>query len=237
MVILPAIDLKDGNCVRLEKGAFDTVHKVADDALLTAMGFAADGAEYLHMVDLDGALHGNGKNYDVVQKVASQCKLKIELGGGLRDMASLERTDAMGVHRMVIGSAAVGNPAFVAEAVRKYGDRIAIGIDAKDGMVRTSGWTENAGIYYLDFALEVVNLGVKYIIFTDIDKDGMLAGPSLEPLQKLRDAVTCEIIASGGISRIEDLLAVKSLGLYGAIVGKAIYTGDVSLREAIEACR
>jgi phosphoribosylformimino-5-aminoimidazole carboxamide ribotide isomerase len=241
MYIIPSIDLKDGQCVRLRKGEFDTVHRVAEDALETARRFEADGAEFLHMVDLDGALRGDllrdGLNYDMVSKAADQTNLKIELGGGLRDMDSLKRADSMGVYRMVIGSAAVGNPDFVAEAVGLYGDRIAIGIDAKDGIVKTSGWVESSGVHYIDFAKQVESLGVKYIIFTDIDRDGMLSGPSLDSLKRLIDAVSCNIIASGGISSIDDLKAVKELGLYGAIVGKAVYTGDVSLKEAIAACK
>jgi phosphoribosylformimino-5-aminoimidazole carboxamide ribotide isomerase len=237
MYIIPSIDLKDGQCVRLRKGEFDTVHRVAEDALETARRFEADGAEFLHMVDLDGALRGDGKNYNMVSKAAAQTNLKIELGGGLRDMDSLKRADSMGVYRMVIGSAAVGNTDFVAEAVGLYGERIAIGIDSKDGIVKTSGWVESSGVHYIDFAKQVESLGVKYIIFTDIDRDGMLSGPSMDCLKRLKNTVSCNIIASGGISSIDDLKAVKELGLYGAIVGKAVYTGDVRLKEAIAACR
>jgi len=236
MLIIPAIDLKDGKCVRLKKGDFNTVHKVADDALETARQFETDGAEYLHVVDLDGALHGMGRNSDIIRAISAQCGLKIELGGGLRTMEALERADSFGVSRMVIGSAAVDDPDFMSAAVRKYGDRIAVGIDAQNGIVKTSGWVKSSGIDYYEFARRVEAIGVKYIIFTDIDKDGMLSGPAVESLARLCGLKSVNVIASGGISSVEDLLCVKKIGVYGAIVGKAIYTGHISLREAIEAC-
>ncbi|NLL34416.1 MAG: 1-(5-phosphoribosyl)-5-[(5-phosphoribosylamino)methylideneamino]imidazole-4-carboxamide isomerase [Clostridiales bacterium] len=237
MYVIPAIDLKNGMCVRLRKGDFETVHKVAEDPVQTAKTFEADGAEILHVVDLDGALDGQGKNRDIVSLIARETKLKIELGGGLRDMESLQIADSIGVARMVIGSAATTNPEFVAQAVSKYRDRIIIGIDAKDGIVRTSGWTESSGMDYLDFAVRMSQAGVKYIIFTDIDRDGMLSGPSVKMLDTLNRAVDCDIIASGGVSTIDDLIILKELGMYGAIVGKAIYTGNVHLAEAIERCQ
>jgi phosphoribosylformimino-5-aminoimidazole carboxamide ribotide isomerase len=237
MYVIPAIDLKNGMCVRLRKGDFETVHKVAEDPVQTAKTFEADGAEILHVVDLDGALDGQGKNRDIVSLIARETKLKIELGGGLRDMESLQIADSIGVARMVIGSAATTNPEFVAQAVSKYRDRIIIGIDAKDGIVRTSGWTESSGMDYLDFAVRMSQAGVKYIIFTDIDRDGMLSGPSVKILDTLKRAVDCDIIASGGVSTIDDLIILKELGMYGAIVGKAIYTGNVHLAEAIERCQ
>ena len=183
------------------------------------------------------SLDGQGKNRDIVSLIARETKLKIELGGGLRDMESLQIADSIGVARMVIGSAATTNPEFVAQAVSKYGDRIIIGIDAKDGIVRTSGWTESSGMDYLDFAVRMSQAGVKYIIFTDIDRDGMLSGPSVKILDTLKRAVDCDIIASGGVSTIDDLIILKELGMYGAIVGKAIYTGNVHLAEAIERCQ
>lgn len=237
MLIIPAIDLKDGNCVRLKKGDFNTVHKVADNALETARKFESDGAEYLHVVDLDGALHGSGKNGDIIRAISAQCGLKIELGGGLRTMEALERADAFGVSRMVIGSAAVDDPEFLSAAVRNYGDRIAVGIDAQNGIVRTSGWVKSSGIGYYEFAKRIEALGVKYVIFTDIDRDGMLSGPAVESLARLCSLKSYNVIASGGISSVEDLLCVKEIGVYGAIVGKAIYTGHIDLKEAIEVCR
>jgi len=234
MIILPAIDLKDGRCVRLQKGEFDTVHTVAADALETAALFRAEGAEWLHMVDLDGALSGKSANREIIEKVVKNSGLKLEVGGGVRKMSDLDRLMNLGVARAVIGSAAVRNPGFVEEAAGKYGERIAIGIDALGGEVRVSGWTEGSGLNYLDFAKQMEKLGVKYIIFTDIDRDGMLTGPAIPALRELMAAVRCKIIASGGVGSNADIEALREIGVYGAIVGKAIYTCDVDLKKAIE---
>jgi len=237
MHVIPAIDLKDGSCVRLRKGDFGTVHKVADDALGTALRFESDGAEYLHVVDLDGALRGSGKNGEIIREISGRCGLKIELGGGLRTMEALKAADSMGVSRMVIGSAAVEDPAFLSEALKEYGERIAVGIDAEKGIVRTSGWIKSSRLDYYEFAKQVAKVGVKYIIFTDIDRDGMLSGPSLDSLERLCGLKGVNIIASGGISGIGDLLRIKEIGAYGAIVGKALYAGLINLKEAIAACK
>ncbi len=233
MLIFPAIDLKDGKVVRLHKGRFDTVHQVADDPVETAKTFCAAGARYLHMVDLDGARDGKRKNSAIVQAVA-EVGLRIELGGGIRSMADLEAVFGLGVWRAVIGSAAVSDPEFVREAVAKYGpERVAVGIDAKDGLVRTSGWEENAGLDYISFAEQMGSIGVKYIIFTDIETDGTLSGPSYDRLEALQKAVFCSITASGGVSSNEDLRQLRDRGLYAAIVGKAWYAGAVDLAQAV----
>ena len=233
MLIFPAIDLKGGQVVRLYQGDFGTVHQVAESPLVTARTFYSSGARYLHMVDLDGARDGKRKNAAIVQAVAD-VGLKIELGGGIRSMADLEEVYALGVWRAVIGSAAVSDPDFVQEAVRKYGpERIAVGIDAKDGLVRTAGWVENAGIGYLEFAKQMESIGVKYIIFTDINTDGMLSGPSFTCLDALQKAVGCSVTASGGVSSNADLTALRDRGLYAAIVGKAWYAGTVDLAQAV----
>ena len=168
MIILPAIDLKDNKVVRLYKGEFDTVHQVADDPIATARAFYDAGARYIHMVDLDGAKDGVRKNAHIVHDVAENVGLKVELGGGIRSMADLEEVFALGVYRAVIGSAAVSCPQFVKEAVEKYGERIAVGIDTKNGKVKTAGWIEDSGLDYLDFAWNMQNIGVKTIVFTDI---------------------------------------------------------------------
>ena len=233
MLIFPAIDLKDGKVVRLHKGRFDTVHQVADDPVETAKTFYAAGARYLHMVDLDGARDGKRKNSAIVQAVA-EVGLRIELGGGIRSMADLDAVFGLGVWRAVIGSAAVSDPEFVREAVAKYGpERVAIGIDTKDGLVRTSGWEENAGLDYISFAEQMGSIGVKYIIFTDIETDGTLSGPSYDRLEALQKAVSCSITASGGVSSNEDLRQLRDRGLYAAIVGKAWYAGAVDLAQAV----
>lgn len=233
MLIFPAIDLKDGKVVRLHKGRFDTVHQVAEDPVETAKTFRAAGARYLHMVDLDGARDGVRKNSAIVQAVA-ETGLHIELGGGIRSMADLEAVFGLGVWRAVIGSAAVSDPDFVRQAAEKYGpERIAVGIDAKDGLVRTSGWEENAGLDYIAFAKQMESIGANYIIFTDIETDGMLSGPSFARLEALQKAVSCSITASGGVSSNEDLRQLRDRGLYAAIVGKAWYAGAVDLAQAV----
>ncbi len=234
MIILPAIDLKDGKVVRLYKGDFDTVHQVAEDPLTTAAAFAAAGARYIHMVDLDGAKSGSRTNSAIVQAVAREAGLQVELGGGIRCMEDLQAVDAMGVYRMVIGSAAVSNPAFVAEAVQRYGQRIAVGIDTLNGRVKTAGWIEDSGLDYLDFARQMEALGVQTIIFTDIETDGALSGPSYARLAALQQAVGCRIIASGGVSRNEDIRRLAEMGLYGAIIGKAYYAGTIDLAQAVQ---
>lgn len=234
MILLPAIDLKDGNCVRLQKGDFGTTHKVAESAVDTAAAFAAAGAKWVHMVDLDGARSGERINAPIVSQVAGASGLHIELGGGLRSMTDLAAADAMGVTRMVIGSAAVSHPEFVAEAVERYGERIAVGIDCLDGRVRTAGWEQDSGLDGITFARQMESIGVKVIVYTDIATDGMLSGPSFDQLERLNEAVSCDIVASGGVSTLEDVKRLRDMGLYGAIIGKAYYAGTIDLRAAIE---
>lgn len=235
MIIEPAIDLKDGKVVRLLKGDFDTVHKVAEDPIETALAFRAAGAKYIHMVDLDGAKSGERVNSAIVKAVAEQTGMKIELGGGIRTMADLEAVFAMGVYRAVIGSAAVTDPDFVKAAVDKYGERIAVGVDTKDGKVKTAGWIEDSGLDYVDFSKSMEALGVQTLIFTDIDTDGALSGPSYDRLRVLQNAVSCQIIASGGVSNNGDIEGLAAMGLYGAIIGKAYYAGTIDLAQAVKA--
>ncbi len=234
MILFPAIDLKDGRAVRLYQGDFATVHQVADDPVTTARAFREAGATHIHMVDLDGARDGARKNGEIVREVA-RTGLRVELGGGIRSLADAEAVFALGVWRAVIGSAAVADPDFVRAAVRRWGgDRIAVGIDARDGRVRTAGWVEDAGLDYLDFARQMEALGVTTLIFTDIDTDGTLAGPSFSRLEALQRAVGCRLIASGGVSSNGDLRRLRDMGLYGAIVGKAWYAGRIDLKQAVE---
>lgn len=233
MLIFPAIDLKDGKAVRLRRGDFATVHQVADDPLAVARDFLRAGARHLHMVDLDGARDGVRKNGEIV-RAAAGCGLSLELGGGIRNLKDAEAVFSLGVERVVIGSAAVSDPVFVKTAVARWGaERVAVGIDAKDGRVRTAGWEADSGLDYLAFARSMEGLGVRHLIFTDIDTDGLLSGPSWERLAALQNAVSCQITASGGVSCNDDLKRLRDMGLWGAIVGKAYYAGRVNLAQAI----
>lgn len=235
MIIEPAIDLKDGKVVRLLKGDFGTVHQVAQDPVETARAFAAAGAKYIHMVDLDGAKSGERVNSAIVRSVTEQTGMRIELGGGIRSMADLKAVFDMGVWRAVIGSAAVTDPDFVREAVARYGDRIAVGVDTQDGKVKTAGWIEDSGLDYIAFSQSMERLGVKTLIFTDIETDGALSGPSYARLEQLQQAVNCQIVASGGVSNNQDIERLAAMGLYGAIIGKAYYAGTIDLAQAVKA--
>lgn len=237
MLIFPAIDLKDGTCVRLFKGDYATAHKVAENPLETAKSFEAVGAKWIHMVDLDGAKAKKPVNADIIFDVAKNTGLKVEIGGGIRDMKTIDFYLQNGVTRVILGSVAIKNPALVKEAVEKYGERIVVGIDAMNGKVAAEGWTDQSEIDYIDLAKEMEKVGVKVIIFTDISRDGMMSGPNLEQLDALNKAVSCDIVASGGISKLDDVLDCKNLNLYGMITGKAIYTGALDLSEAITAAK
>lgn len=234
MIILPAIDILGGKCVRLTKGEYGTAEQVAADPIETALSFERDGAEFIHMVDLDGAKEGSRINSDIYTEVARKVSVPIEVGGGIRDMDTVDYYINKGIERVIIGSAALKNPQLVKDAVKKYGDRIAVGIDALDGMVKTAGWLEGSSVNYIDLAREMEKIGVKYVIFTDISKDGTLTGPNLEQLGALAAAVNVNIIASGGICDIGNIRDLAMMNLYGAICGKSIYSGSLSLREAIE---
>lgn len=233
MLLFPAIDLKDGQVVRLYRGDFATVHRVAEDPIATARTFYAAGARHLHVVDLDGARDGRRQNSAIVRRLTDQ-GLQVELGGGLRSMADLETAFALGVWRVVIGSAAVSSPDFVSAALARYGpEHIAVGIDARNGHIRTAGWTEDAGLEAITFAKHMESIGVQYIIFTDIDTDGTLSGPPLGKLAELQAAVGCSITASGGVSCSGDIRALRRQGLYAAIIGKAWYAGAIDLAQAV----
>lgn len=236
MIILPAIDIKDGNCVRLFKGDFSTVEKVASDYMETAKGFENSGASWIHMVDLDGAKEGRPVNTNIYKDVAHRTSLKVEVGGGIRNIETIDEYLAMGISRVIIGSAALKDPILVADAVNKFGsEKIAVGIDAKNGMVATEGWLEESDVNYIQLTKEMIKIGVKYFIVTDISKDGTLSGVNTEQLKELSNEVKgkCNIIASGGVHTIDDIRACKELGLYGTICGKSIYKGTLDLKEAI----
>ncbi len=234
MIILPAIDILGGKCVRLTKGEYGTAEQVAADPIETVLSFERDGAEFIHMVDLDGAKEGSRINSAIYTEAAKKVSVPIEVGGGIRDMDMVDYYMEKGIERVIIGSAALKNPQLVKDAVKKYGEHIAVGIDALDGMVKTAGWLEESDVNYIDLALEMQKIGVKYVIFTDISKDGTLTGPNLEQLAALSAAVDINIIASGGIRDIGNIRDLTAMNLYGAICGKSIYSGSLSLKEAIE---
>lgn len=235
MIILPAIDILGGKCVRLTKGEYGTAEQVAADPIETALSFVRDGAQYIHMVDLDGAKEGSRVNSDIYTEVAKSVPVPIEVGGGIRDMDTVEYYLKKGIDRVIIGSAALKNPALVRDAVKEYGgEHIAVGIDALNGMVKTAGWLEESNVNYIELAREMEKMGVRYVIFTDISKDGTLTGPNLEQLSALSAAVSMNIIASGGIRDIGNIRDLAAMKLYGAICGKSIYSGSLSLREAVE---
>lgn len=238
MIIFPAIDLHEGKCVRLYKGDYATAHKVAEDAVVTALSFKSAGAEMIHMVDLNGAKSGKRVNGEIIRRVIAETGMRVQIGGGVRSMADAEELDGMGVYRFIIGSAAVYEPEFVRSAVSRYGtERVAVSLDCNDGVVMTDGWTKSSGRNYLEFAKTLEGVGLKTIIFTDIEMDGTLSGPSMSALKRLMETVGCDIIASGGVGNIEDVWSLRELGVSGAIIGKAIYTGDVELSKAIALAR
>lgn len=237
MIILPAVDIMGGKPVRLYKGDFSTAGQVAENALDTAKEFESAGAEWIHMVDLDGSLQKKRVNTDIFLSVAENTSLKVELGGGIRTMQDIEFYLSGGVSRVILGSVALKDPQLVKEAAGEFGNKIAVGIDAKNGYAAAEGWTQTSDIYFTELAKKMEQFGVETIIFTDISKDGTLSGPNLAQLEEIDHAVSCNIIASGGITNIEDIKALKSLSLYGAICGKSIYSGTLDLKEALEVCK
>lgn len=237
MIIFPAIDIMNKKPVRLYKGEFSTAKQVAENALETAKAFENAGAEWIHTVDLDGSLKKERVNSDVFLEIARETSLKVEVGGGIRSLEDIEFYLSNGIERVILGSVALKNPSLVKEAVGEFGERIAVGIDASNGYAAAEGWTESSNVYFTDLAKQMEDFGVKTIIYTDISKDGTLSGPNLSQLKEINNAVSCNIIASGGVTDINDIIALRNEGLYGAICGKSIYNSTLDLREAIEICR
>ena len=236
MTIFPAIDIKGGQCVRLYQGKFDTAEQVAESYMQTALSFKQAGCAWIHMVDLDGSVEGKRVNQDIFLDVAKNSGLLVQLGGGIRTMDDIDFYLSNGVARVILGSVVVENPELVSQAIAKHGaEKIAVGIDAKAGMVATRGWLDVNDIHYIDLARNMEQRGVRTIIFTDISKDGMLQGPNLQQLGDLQNAVDCNITASGGVTTIDDIHALRDAGLYGAICGRSIYAGTLELKEAVHA--
>jgi phosphoribosylformimino-5-aminoimidazole carboxamide ribotide isomerase len=237
MIIFPAIDLRNGRCVRLVEGRLDNETVFSDDPAAMARQWAGQGAEYLHVVDLDGAFAGAPQNLAVVKAIVDAVQIPVQLGGGIRSLATVDEVLKTGVSRVILGTSSVSQPDMVAEAVRRFGaERIVVGIDARDGKVALQGWVEKTEIGAVELAQQMASLGIKHIIFTDIARDGKLQGPNLASIEEMSKALDIGVIASGGVSSIVDIQALKKLestGVEGIIVGKAIYTGAVNLAEAL----
>jgi len=236
MIILPAIDLKEGRCVRLEQGLMDKDTVYHDDPAEQALIWQQQGGEYLHLVDLDGAFAGVPKNKAAIEAIVAAIDIPCELGGGIRDMQTIEAYLALGVDRVILGTIAKENPQLVEDACRRFPGRIVVGIDAKDGLVAVRGWADVTEKKATDMAKEMEDFGVEAIIYTDIARDGMMEGPNIEATQALAEAIKVPVIASGGVSSLTDirrLMKIESSGVTGVITGKAIYSGAIDLREAV----
>jgi phosphoribosylformimino-5-aminoimidazole carboxamide ribotide isomerase len=235
MLVIPAIDLKAGNCVRLVQGKKEAVTVYSHDPAATAKKWELCGAELLHIVDLDGAFSGNQKNMDAILKIRRSVKMALQVGGGIRNIGNLLNLFSAGIDRLIIGTAAIEDPAFLVQACKQYPGRVLIGIDAKDGMVAIKGWEEVTEIHASDLAKRLEMVGIAGIIYTDIKRDGMLTGPNIDAVRDMVNHVSIPVIASGGIAGMEDVRNLAQIkGLWGMITGKAIYSGSLNLRQAIE---
>lgn len=234
MYIFPAIDLYEGKAVRLLRGEYDKMTVYSENPIEIAYEFESLGASHIHMVDLEGAKNGGTPNIDIVRQVAEKTGLFVEIGGGIRSMDVIDVYIGAGIDRVILGTAAVQNTEFVKAAVDKYGGRIAVGADIKDGYVAIKGWTEKSQYTCFEFCDEMQNLGVKTLICTDVSKDGAMKGTNRELYKELSEKFNMQIVASGGVSTIDDVKVLAKMNLYGAIIGKAYYTNAISLKEAIE---
>jgi phosphoribosylformimino-5-aminoimidazole carboxamide ribotide isomerase len=240
LLVIPAIDLADGKCVRLRQGDMNQRTVYGDDPAAMARHWADQGAEILHVVDLDGAMGGRSANLPTIEAIVKAITIPVELGGGLRTAKDVQRALDLGVHWAIMGTSALRDPEAVQAAVAAHGERIIVGIDGRDGRVAVSGWTETSEVAVVDLARRMEAIGVQRLICTDIASDGMMVGPNLESLRTMAEAVSIGIIASGGVSRLQDIVRLKELeplGIIGAITGKAIYEGTLDLAEAIAAAR
>lgn len=235
MRLYPAIDIKDGKCVRLKKGLFNEVTVYSDEPWEIAKSFEADGAKFIHTVDLDGALKGHSVNADVIKKIVASVSIPVQLGGGIRTLENIQVVLDLGVYRVIIGTKAVQNPDFIKEAIERFGtEHIVVGVDAKDGLVAIEGWEQVSDKTALNMALAMKDMGVQTIVYTDISKDGMLSGPNVEQTKLLSDKTGIDIIASGGMSCMQDLENIYKAGIHGAIMGKSLYEKKIILKEAVE---
>lgn len=237
MIIFPAIDLYDKKAVRLYRGDYREMTVYSDDPVAVARTFEEKGASHIHMVDLEGARDGSTPNLSVVSAVAKETSLFVEIGGGIRDMATVEKYLSAGVSRVILGTAAVNDRVFLEQAVRVYGERIAVGADVKDGYIAIKGWLETSAVTLDAFLSDMEALGVKTVICTDISRDGAMKGTNRGLYQELSERYSIDIVASGGVSDLEDVRALREMNLYGAIIGKAYYTGAIDLGDALEVAK
>ena len=237
MILYPAIDLVGGKAVRLFKGDYAQMTVYSDDPLSVAKAFQKAGAKRMHLVDLEAAKTGIPANAETIRSIAENTDLFLEVGGGIRNMEILEAYLALGVDRAILGTAAVTDPDFLREAVAKYGERVAVGVDLKDGFVAIKGWTETSELTAEGFFTRMEQLGVKTVICTDISRDGAMKGTNRALYKALSERFSIDLIASGGVSSLEDIAALKAMGLHGAIIGKAYYTGAIDLKKALEVAR
>ncbi len=234
MYVIPAIDLKDGLCVRLLQGRKEDATVYSDDPVATALKWESAGAGLLHIVDLDGAFTGRQKNFDSIRSIRQAVRMTIEVGGGIRDMETIDQLIALGVDRVILGTIAVENPDLVKRACSSHPGRIIAGIDAKNGFVAVKGWVETTGVKATELAVTMEGGGVAGIIYTDVARDGMMTGPNIEQTREMVKAVSIPVIASGGVSSLDDIRRLTEIdGLWGAITGKALYSGAIDLAEAI----
>lgn len=237
MNVFPAIDIVQGKAVRLFKGDYAQMTVYSETPMDVVRYFECAGAKFLHIVDLEGAKSGDTNNYETISNIIKSTPLFVEVGGGIRSMDVIEKYLSAGAGRVILGTVAVTDERFLRDAVEKYGDKIAVGVDIKDGFVAIKGWTEKSEYSAFDFCEKLQSLGVKTVICTDISKDGAMQGTNRELYSQLSQKFTLDFIASGGVSSVEDIIALKEKGLYGAIIGKAYYTGAIDLRRAIEEAR
>lgn len=237
MKIFPAIDLFDKKAVRLYKGDYAQMTVYSENPIEVARDFESKGAEFIHMVDLEGAKNGTTPNIDIVKDIANNTGLFVEIGGGIRSMEVVKKYIDSGVGRVILGTAAVTDEAFLLEAVKTYGEKIAVGADVKDGYIAIKGWVEKSQYSLEEFLSKMEQIGVKTIICTDISKDGAMKGTNLELYKSLNEKYSLDIIASGGVSTIDDIKALRQMDMYGAIIGKAYYTGAIDLKEAVEVAK
>jgi len=234
MEIFPAIDVKEGRCVRLYQGEFSKETVMNEDPVAQAIIFEKLGAKILHVVDLDGAIVGESVNLPVIEKICKAVRIPVQIGGGVRSLAAVEKLLSVGVEKVILGTAALYDKLFLEEAVRLYKEQIIVGIDAKNGFVATRGWLDVSEISYIDLAKQMESVGVQTIVFTDISKDGTLAGPNFEQLELLQKSVGIRVIASGGVASIQQVKRLNDMNIYGVIIGKALYEKTIDLEKVLQ---